>query len=99
MTSLSNVDMLFLRYNEVCDPGYTFGSESMGGAGHFTQVVWKDSVELGFGKADSEKDGMICSYYVGRYKNAGNMIGDFATNVTKGSFDTSYCNTIKKKGL
>jgi hypothetical protein len=67
----------------------------MGGAGHFTQVVWKESVELGFGKADSDKGGMKCTYYVGRYKKAGNMVGEVAKNVDKGSFDQSYCNTIK----
>ena len=28
-----------LRYGEVCEPGYTFGTESFQiGAGHFTQV-------------------------------------------------------------
>lgn len=71
----------------------------MGGAGHFTQMVWKESVELGFGKADSNKNGMKCTYYVARYKIAGNMMGSFAKNVVKGSFDPSYCSTIKKSNF
>lgn len=72
----------------------------MGASGHFTQLVWKTSVELGFGKADGElPDGMKCSYYVARYKPEGNMGGEYATNVLKGSFDPSYCKTIKQDRL
>lgn len=89
--------MFSRRYNEICVPGYTFGSEGSGGAGHFTQVVWKESKELGIGKADIDKNGMKCTYIVGRYKPAGNMISNFGKNVMKGSFDKSYCNTIKSK--
>ncbi|EDO49462.1 predicted protein, partial [Nematostella vectensis] len=70
------------EYNEVCNPGYTFGGGGGGsGTGHFTQVVWKESTELGFGSASAEEDKMKCTYYVGRYKKAGNMIGDFDKNV------------------
>lgn len=75
-------------YNEVCDPGHTFGQPSGSpGTGHFTQVVWKKSVELGIGKADVDKDGMKCTYIVGRYRPAGNMGGEYAENVPKGSFN------------
>jgi len=65
----------FTRYNEVCNPGYNFqrgGSSS--GTGHFTQVVWKDSVELGIGHAEVKVKGMLCTYTVGRYKPAGNLM-------------------------
>ena len=82
------------RYNEVCDPGYNFGSGGFSsGTGHFTQVVWKGSTELGIGRAESTKGSMKCAYIVGRYKPAGNMMGDFAENVKKGSFDSSQCNS------
>lgn len=86
------------RYNEVCKPGYTFGQASgSGGTGHFTQVVWKGSVELGIGKADIEKDGMKCTYIVGRYKPAGNMMGDYAENVPQGSFNKAQaCAGVKR---
>lgn len=76
------------RYNEVCDPGYTFGQPNGSpGTGHFTQVVWKESVELGIGKADVNKNGMKCTYIVGRYRPAGNMGGTYDQNVPKGSFN------------
>ncbi|XP_048586265.1 probable pathogenesis-related protein CaO19.2336 [Nematostella vectensis] len=86
-------------YNEVCDPGYSFGGDSgRSGTGHFTQVVWRGSTELGFGSATGEMRGMKCTYYVGRYKAAGNMMGQYNSNVEKGSLDQeSYCSNLKSK--
>ena len=82
------------RYNEVCDPGYNFASGGFSsGTGHFTQVVWKESTELGIGRAETTKGSMKCAYIVGRYKPAGNMMGNFPENVKKGSFDKSHCNS------
>lgn len=49
-------------------------------SGHFSQVVWKASAELGIGKAKDSK-GRI--YVVANYKPAGNFIGQFAQNVFK----------------
>ncbi|EDO35847.1 predicted protein, partial [Nematostella vectensis] len=70
------------EYNEVCTPGYTFGGgDGTAGTGHFTQVVWKGSTELGVGKASAEQHGMICTYHVARYKDAGNIQGEYDTNV------------------
>ena len=90
----------FLRYNEVCDPGYDFNNGGFSsGTGHFTQVVWKESTVLGIGRAETEKKGMKCAYIVGRYKPAGNMRGRYAENVLPGSFDAgSYCPTVGKGG-
>ena len=82
------------RYEEVCKPGYSFGSEGGGGAGHFTQVVWKGSTVLGIGKANAEKNGMYCTYVVGRYKKAGNFIGKYKENVEKGSFSQDICEKL-----
>lgn len=47
--------------------------------GHFTQVVWKDSTELGVGVASSGKTVFV----VGQYRPAGNMnsAGHFQQNV------------------
>lgn len=86
-------------YNEVCDPGYDFASATFsGGTGHFTQVVWKGSENLGIGRAEGQKDEMRCAYTVARYKPAGNMIGQFAENVLVGNFDSSsYCTSISSK--
>uniref|UniRef100_UPI0037E765B3 Golgi-associated plant pathogenesis-related protein 1-like isoform X1 n=2 Tax=Semicossyphus pulcher TaxID=241346 RepID=UPI0037E765B3 len=65
-------------YSEIKDynwssPGFT------GSTGHFTQVVWKDSTELGVGMAtDGNK-----VFVVGQYRPAGNMnmSGYFEKNV------------------
>ena len=90
-------NVISLRYNEVCDPGYNFGSGFSSGTGHFTQVVWKGSTTLGIGRAEVTEGRMKCAYIVGRYKPAGNMMGDFPENVLKGNFDrASYCATIGK---
>ena len=58
---------------------YDFSGDSdSGSAGHFTQLVWKDSKELGVGYAKSRDGGVyvVCNYYP-----AGNYLGDFAANV------------------
>ena len=64
------------------------------GTGHFTQVVWKGSTELGIGKAEGEKNGMYCTYIVGRYRPAGNFQGDFKENVKEGSFKKDICDQL-----
>ena len=64
------------------NPGWGYGT------GHFTQIVWKQSVELGIGKATSNG----CTYVVGRYRPAGNMMNNFRRNVARGRFEkNSYC--------
>ena len=89
------LSLLLIRYAEVCKPGYSFGSErGSGGTGHFTQVVWKGSTVLGIGKASSKKNGMYCTYVVGRYKKAGNFMGKYKENVEKGSFSNSMCEKL-----
>ena len=62
-------------YDELTDPGYDFSNPGFGaGTGHFTQVVWKGSTELGCGISGV--------YVVCRYCNeAGNMSGAFPQNV------------------
>lgn len=58
---------------------YTFGQEPTSlEAGHFTQVVWKGSNEIGVGKART-KDGKML--VVANYRPAGNMTGSFRQNV------------------
>ena len=48
------------------------------GTGHFTQLVWKSSKELGMGIAQAS-DGTW--YVVGNYSPPGNIFGQFPTNV------------------
>ena len=67
-------------YDEIKD--YNFSKPGFSSnTGHFTQVVWVDSVELGVGKATS-KNGM--QFVVARYYPPGNILGRFPDNV-KGS--------------
>ena len=62
------------RFN---NPG--FGSKT----GHFTQVIWVGSREIGLAKATSSNG---AQYVVARYFPAGNVIGHFPDNVKqKGS--------------
>ena len=54
-------------YSEIKD--YTFGREPGPGTGHFTQVVWKGSRELGVGVALGEGGKVVV---VANYSPAGN---------------------------
>ena len=56
---------------------------SKDGVGHFTQLVWKSSTRLGIGKASGKIGDMFCTWVVGRYSPAGNVIGKFQENVIK----------------
>ena len=93
-----NICFVLCRYDEVCKPGYNFASGGFSsGTGHFTQVVWKDSVKLGIGQGKATQNGMQCIYVVGRYEIAGNMMGEFQDQVLRGNFNKGYCRNIKKK--
>lgn len=64
-------------YSEIKD--HTFGIDRPGsGSGHFTQVIWKESKQLGVGKARS-KSGKIL--VVCNYDPPGNLLGTYASNV------------------
>ena len=59
---------------------HNFNGDFQNETGHFTQVIWKDSKEVGFGIAKN-KGGY--TYVVGNYLPAGNIIGRFKQNVFK----------------
>ena len=64
-------------YEEIKD--YSFArSDYIKGTGHFTQVVWKNSKQLGCGVACGSNDYcyVTCNYYPG-----GNYLGEFRENV------------------
>ena len=63
-------------YDEIKD--YNFARNSGPNTGHFTQVVWKSSQELGVGRAQT-KDGKWL--VVANYLPAGNFIGRYGDNV------------------
>lgn len=68
-------------YAEVKD--YRFDKPGFqGNTGHFTQVVWKESIELGMGRAQTA-DGRL-TFVVARYKPPGNLLNHFQENVFKG---------------
>ena len=52
-------------------------------AGHFTQVVWKGSEELGVGRATYNDGKFNYEIVVANYYPAGNMMGAFPDNVNK----------------
>ena len=58
---------------------YSYQSASFStGTGHFTQVVWAGSLQMGAGKAVSKSG---AQFVVARYSPAGNVRGQFAENV------------------
>ncbi len=61
-----------IRMYNFSSPGFTSGT------GHFTQVVWVGSTELGCGKAKSRRGG---TYIVCNYNPPGNYLRRFNTNV------------------
>lgn len=56
-------------YSEVKEYDYKKDADFQKGTGHFTQVVWKDTKELGIAKAKGVKEGG--TYVVAIYNPAG----------------------------
>ena len=72
-SDINGVKMTEKWYEEVNN--YDFNSNKfISGTGHFTQVVWKDTKECGFGFAKSN-DGAF--YAVGKYYPSGNYQGKY----------------------
>ncbi|EJS42925.1 pry2p [Saccharomyces arboricola H-6] len=65
-------------YNEISSYDYSNPGFSED-AGHFTQVVWKGTTQVGCGLKSC--GGVWGDYIICSYKDAGNVIGDFADNV------------------
>jgi uncharacterized protein YkwD len=60
---------------------YNFNSKSfISGTGHFTQIVWKKTKEVGFGIAQADDGSYFC---VANYYPCGNFLGEFQENVLK----------------
>lgn len=64
-------------YDEVKDYRFSKPGFSMK-TGHFTQVVWANTTEIGCGKATAKNGGV---YVVCNYNPPGNYQGEFKTNV------------------
>ena len=88
----------FFRYREVCkydfdNPGWSQST------GHFTQLVWRSTEEVGLGWSSKEENGLTCYYVAARYSPGGNIddVSRFKENVKKGSFDSSFCEAGKRR--
>ena len=74
---MTNQVPLFSRYAEETQHQYSKEPTTLK-TGHFTQVVWRDSTELGVGMARN-RNGEV--YVVCNYNPAGNFLGSFTENV------------------
>ncbi len=84
----------FPRYKQVCDSKYDFAAEGNQGAGDFTQLVWKDTTQVGIGKVSGDVNGAYCTIIVARYEPAGNILGKFRENVQQGTFRRECCDSL-----
>ena len=63
---------------------YNYKEDFQQGKGHFAQIVWRSTKEVGFGRAKA-LDGKW--YAVANYFPAGNYIGQFRENVYQPKLD------------
>lgn len=78
-TNVSGEEAVKAWYDEI--KHYKFGQSNPGNfsqVGHFTQLVWKESRELGVGMARNGNN----VYIVCNYDPPGNFMGNYASNVT-----------------
>ena len=59
---------------------YNYNGDWSNGTGHFTQLVWKETKEVGFGKCKNQKGK---TFVVANYYPAGNILGFFKYNVLR----------------
>ncbi|CAF3406168.1 unnamed protein product [Rotaria sp. Silwood1] len=75
--SITGKEMTEAWYNECKKYDYNSHQSCQSGTGHFTQVVWKNSQEVGFARAQ----GTSMNFAVAMYNPAGNFLGEFDKNV------------------
>ena len=77
--TLTGADAVDSWYKEIFDYDFKKCDTKNGKAiGHFTQLVWKGSTQLGIGVAKNKENNV---YVVANYHKGGNIIGDYAQNV------------------
>ncbi|CAF1250083.1 unnamed protein product, partial [Didymodactylos carnosus] len=77
---MTGKDMSEAWYSE--QEKYNYNGDYQYGTGHFTQLVWNGTKEVGFGRAT---DGNMW-YGVAAYFPAGNFVGEFSKNVSPPKF-------------
>ncbi|CAF1327202.1 unnamed protein product [Adineta steineri] len=78
LTSVNGSVPTIAWYSEISS--YNYSNPGFSSAtGHFTQVVWSDSVQLGIGIALTSNN--LAAYVVANYYPPGNYLGQFATKV------------------
>lgn len=85
---------VMMWYNEIDDYKFTPKPAHNPNCGHFTQVVWKTTKEIGAGRAKA-KNGTV--FVVCRYKPAGNMLSDFPNNINAPVLSDENMNNAKKQ--
>lgn len=95
-------DMTKSWYSEIKDYDFKTGKSKGGVTGHFTQVVWKDSKEVGFGVGFN--GGFLISvanYYPGgNFNNAYlQKVGNLVPDTSKSCKDLFNLESVKKKEL
>lgn len=68
-------------------------------AGHYTQVVWKGSRQLGCGMWSGKSDGWNTQMVVCDYYPAGNLMGAFSQNVEGRVKTRSQCESEQRRGV
>ena len=63
-------------YNENKNYDYSL-NKFQKGAGHFTQIIWKETQEIGFGFKFRDNNFCVVAYYY----PAGNILGEFSENI------------------
>ena len=66
------------------EPNYNYatGGSNGGVIGHFTQMVWKETTEIGCAERTRQRDnGWTYTYSVCRYNPTGNWIGEYTEQV------------------
>lgn len=85
--NISLIENKSLNVAEICQKWYSekkdynFSSNKyIKGTGHFTQLIWKNTKEVGFGYKEDDNGNI---YFVANYYPAGNIFNQFNDNVMK----------------
>ncbi|XP_047197361.1 Golgi-associated plant pathogenesis-related protein 1-like [Hippoglossus stenolepis] len=76
-TAVTGKEVVDFWYSEIKDYNWSSPGSDWKTVGHFTQVVWKDTIKLGVGVASVGTN----VYVVAQYSPPGNMKGNYEKNV------------------